>query len=136
MAQFVFTNPKVTINTVDLSDHVKRVVLNYGADMLDDTVAGDTTRSRIGGLLDWSIEVEFIQDFAAAKVDATLFTLVGATTALTVQPVNAAISATNPEFQGTGCLESYGPMGNAIGELASTRAVFQSAGTLVRDITP
>jgi len=45
--------------------------------MLDDTVMGDTTRSNIAGLLNWSIDVEFLQDFASAKVDATLFALVG-----------------------------------------------------------
>jgi len=133
MATFVYTDASVVVNSVDLSDHVKSCTLNYEAEMLDDTVMGDTTRSNIAGLLNWSIDVEFLQDFASAKVDATLFTLVGAAAfTVTVKPTSASVSATNPSFSGSAVLESYPPMSGSVGDLETASATFRSAGTLAR----
>ena len=133
MATFVYTDASVVVNSVDLSDHVKSCTLNYEAEMLDDTVMGDTTRSNIAGLLNWSIDVEFLQDFASAKVDATLFTLVGAAAfTVTVKPTSGSVSATNPSFSGSAVLESYPPMSGSVGDLETASAPFRSAGTLTR----
>lgn len=133
MATIVLTDAFVSINGVDLSDHVKSVTLPYAAEMLDDTVMGDDTRSNKGGLKTWSITIEFLNDWAANEVDATLFPLVGSTFTIIVRPVNTGgVSATNPNFTGTGILESYPPLGNQVGELATTSVTVQSAGTLSR----
>lgn len=56
MAAFAFLNAKVTVNAVDLSDHVKSVTINYSAEELDDTAMGATSHSRLPGLLDWSMD--------------------------------------------------------------------------------
>jgi hypothetical protein len=133
MATFVYTDASVTVNTVDLSDHVKSCTVNYEAEMLDDTVMGDTTRSNLAGLLNWSIDVEFLQDFAAAKVDATLFALIGsASFTVIVKPTSGSVSSTNPSFSGSVVLESYPPMSGAVGDLETASATFRSAGTLTR----
>ena len=133
MATFVYTDASVVVNSVDLSDHVKSCTLNYEAEMLDDTGMGDTTRSNIAGLLNWSIDVEFLQDFASAKVDATLFSLGGAAAfTVTVKPTSASVSATNPSFSGSAVLESYPPMSGSVGDLETASATFRSAGTLAR----
>ena len=132
MAEFVFTDASVVINAVDLSDHVRQVTLNYSAELQDDTAMGEDTRSRLGGLKDWSMEVEFNQDFAAAEVDVTLFPLVGTAFTVTLKPTSAAVSATNPSYSGTGILESYPPMGGSVGDLAVAAISIQAAGTLTR----
>ena len=132
MAEFVFTDPYLTINAVDLADHVRSARLNYSAEMKDITAGGDDTRIRLGGLKDWSIDVEFNQDFAASKVDATLFGLVGSTFAIELRPSSGAVSATNPKFTGTGILESYPPIDGAIGDEATVSITIQAAGTLSR----
>ena len=132
MAEFVFTDASVVVNAVDLSDHVRQVTLNYSAELQDDTAMGDDTRSRIGGLKDWSMEVEFNQDFAASEVDVTLFGLVGTTFTVTLKPTSGAVSATNPSYSGTGILESYPPMGGSVGDIATTSITIQAAGTLTR----
>src|SRR3989304_5712860 len=136
MATVVFTDAQVVINAVDLSDHVRQVTLEYNAEALDETAMADTTRVRKGGLLDWSVTVEFFQDFAASEVDVTLFALVGTTFTVAVRPTTDAIAATNPEFPGTGILESYQPMGNAVGEMLMAPVTIRAAGVLTRDITP
>ena len=40
MATFVFTDASVTINSVDLSDHVRSVTLDLSAEEQDDTAMG------------------------------------------------------------------------------------------------
>lgn len=133
MAHFVFTDARVEINSVVLSDHVESVSLEYKAELQDDTNMGDTTRQRLGGLKDWSVTVNFRQDFAASEVDATLFSLVGVATIIKVRPTSAAIGATNPEYVGTGILESYRPVGDTVGNVAAAPVTFQAAGDLARN---
>ena len=133
MATFVFTDAFVSLNAVDLSDHVKSVTLDYKGELKDATAMGDTTRIRKGGLKDWSIAVDIHQDNAAAKDDATLFGLVGTTFAVIVRPDKSdAVSATNPNFTGTGILESYQPVGSELGEMSAAPVAIQAAGALTR----
>lgn len=133
MATLVLTDAFVSFASVDLSDHVRQVTLNYSAEMLDDTAMGDTTRSRKGGLKDWNASVEFYADEASAKVQATLFPKVGTTGTLIVRPVNTGgVSATNPNYTGTGILESLPPVTGAVGDLQMAPASILAAGALSR----
>ncbi len=132
MAHLVLTDAYVSINGVVLSDHAKQVTLDYSSELQDDTAMGDTTRQRLGGLKDWSMEIEFYQDYAAGEVDATLFALVGTTFTAEVRPTSAARSATNPGYNGTGILESYAPLSGEIGAMAMAPVTIQAAGTLSR----
>jgi hypothetical protein len=141
MATMVYTDAFVSINSVDLSDHVKSVTLTYEAEVLDDTVMGTSgTRSAKPGLKNWTLEVNFLQDYAAASVDATLFPLVGAAAfPIKVRPVKgSAISSTNPEYQGNAILTSYPPLTGEVGALSMATASMRAGGgsALVRDITP
>lgn len=133
MSDFAFTDAFVSINSVDLSDHVKQVTLDYSAEMLDATAMGDGTRINLGGLKDWTISIEFKQDFTADEVDATLFSLVGASFPVIVRPVkSSAVGATNPNYVATGILESYSPLGNQVGELAMAPVTIRPASALAR----
>src|SRR5687767_13508077 len=101
MASFAFIDARLEVNSVVLSSFCRAVTLNVNADELDDTAFGDTYRSRIGGLKDWSVQPEFNSDFAASAVDATLWPLLGTTTNVKVRPTSAAIAAANPEYSGS-----------------------------------
>ncbi len=134
MASLAFTDAFVSINGKDLSAFVTSATINYSAEMLDETTMGATTRTNKGGLKNWSIDVEFKQDFAATPApDIDLFSLVGTTFTVIVRPVKATVvSATNPNYTGTGILESYNPLGQGVGELAMAPITIQSAGALSR----
>ena len=132
MAVHKFYNAKVTIGGVDLSDHVKAVRVSQEAEALDITAMGDTTKKALGGLLSWSIEIDFEQDYAAGKVDATLDPLIGTTTTIVVKADAGSVSATNPSFTGTGLLTAYQPIGGTVGEGHMTQARFTSGGALTR----
>ena len=132
MAKFVLTDASLVINSVDLSDHVTSVTLNYEAELGDDTTMGSDTRTNLGGLKNWSIDVEFTQNYASGKVDATLWGIVGTSVAIVLKPTSGAVSATNPSYSGNGVIGSYSPIGNSVGDVAMAPVTIAPAGTLTR----
>lgn len=135
----VLTDAFVNINAVDLSDHVKSVKLNYSAELQEATAMGNTAKARKAGLKDASAEIEFYQDYDAAKVDATIFPLVGVQTAVRIRESKTnPISATNPEYQFNGIVESYPPLGAGVGEMHMTTVTIPASDgvALIRDTTP
>lgn len=130
MATLIFTDAYLSVNSVVLSGWVRSLTINYEAEMLDDTVMGTSgTRSNRPGLKNWSMDVEFLQDFAAGAVDATLFSLVGANPfPIEARPTSVAASATNPKYTGNAVLETYPPLSGEVGVLGTVSAAFRSGG--------
>lgn len=134
MAVFAFTDAHVVVNSVDLSDHVAKVTIKTMADELEYTAMGATYKARIGGLKDYSVDLEFNQDFAAGKVDATFFPQLGNVVAITVKATSAANSATNPEYQGNIFIKEYTPLDGQVGALGRVSMSFPGSGTLTRAV--
>src|SRR3989304_4716983 len=129
MAIIALTNASLVVNAVDLSDHVAEIVVNMSAEDLDATAMGAQSRAHAVGLRDDRMEVTFRQDYAAAKVDATLSGLVSSSTGVTVvaKPDSGAVSATNPSYTMTALLFDYQPMSGAVGGIQDTEVVFLPA---------
>jgi hypothetical protein len=134
MSAFVLKDAEVIVNSIDLSDHVLSVTVNYNGELEDATAMGQFARVRLAGLIDWSVDVTFKQDFATANVDDTLFPLVGAAAfPITVMAdLTAGVGVNNPRFEGDVVLETYQPIAGAIGELAKSTTSFKSSGDLTR----
>ena len=133
MGKFVLTDAFVSINSVDLSANVETVTVNYGADTPEKTAMSESSKSRLPGLKDFSLDIQFRQDFAAALVDATLFPLVGAAAfPIEIRPTSAAVSASNPKFTGNALLGSYSPIGGTVGDVAAATVTLPGDGDLTR----
>jgi hypothetical protein len=135
MASMVLYDAFLSVGGTDLSDHVRSVTIDAGTTMQDDTAMGDTFQSNANGLATWSITVEFLQDYAASKVDATLYPLLGPSAtnaALVIRPASGSTATANPQWTGTGVLESYNPVAGSVGDQAMATATWQSASALVR----
>src|SRR4051812_39952893 len=117
MAINVLTNAQVFVNGVDLSDHVSKVTTTDTRDSVDITAMGATSKAVTKGLGDAKVSIEMFQDFAAAKVHATLSPLIGSSTtvAIEVRPVNGARSVTNPAFLMQGLLMTYPMLDGKVG---------------------
>jgi len=122
----------VTINSVDLSDHITSASLEQNYDDVDTTAFGDSVRTRIAGLGDATLNITFNQDYASSEVDATLNGLVGTTTAFTFKPTDAATSATNPSYNGTVLVTQYTPVAGEVGTLATFSCSWPVTGALTR----
>jgi len=119
MAVYMSDDLQITINSVDLSNHVTSVTFSEITDALETTAFGQSFRSRIGGLKDGTIDVEFNQDFAASNVQATIRTLLGTVVVVVLKPTSAAVSATNPSYTFSVLVDEWPTFGNAVGELAT-----------------
>jgi hypothetical protein len=141
MARLVLTNVEVTVAGVSLADHIASVTLGSTYDVLETTAfkGGNVpaaAKTRIAGLVDNSVTLEFHQDFAAGSVNATIYPLLGTEVAVKVQPVNGAISATNPEYQFNAIVSEWTPLNGAVGELATASVTWPITGAIVQDVTP
>jgi len=134
VAVFVLTDASVTVNSVDLSDYVTAVTLNYETDSVEVTAMGATGHKFTGGLQNISLDVTFNQDFAASQVAATLDALVGTTTTVVVKPTSAAVGATNPSYTITDAfLAATQPVNGSVGDLA-TMSVSFTGGSLAKAV--
>ena len=133
MTRIVLTNALVTVNAVDLSDYVASVTLNSSIDVVETTAFSSTAaRTRIGGLADNSISLEFHQDYASGEVEATIYPLLGTVTTVTVKPVNAATSASNPLYTASALVSEWTPLNGAVGELATASVTWPVSGAIVK----
>lgn len=134
MATTVLTDAFVSIDGNDISDHVVGVTLTFEGESLDETAMGDTTRTMKGGLFNWSFEVEVHQDWAASNIDSIMFPLVNTVVVVIFRPDSAAVSATNPNYTGSALITGWPPLGNSVGELATSTISGVSAGALTRAV--
>ena len=132
MATFMLNNASVTINSVDLSSYVTSVTLSQSADNLEDTAMGDTSRSYIGGLKSGTVDIEFNADFAASKTEATIFPLVGTSTAVVIKPVAASVSATNPSYTFNASVTSGDTLNGSVGEIATHSVSWPITGAITK----
>jgi len=142
MARIVLTDVKVEVGAVDLSDHVASVTLSTTYDVLDTTafaggIVPNAARSRIAGLADNSVTLEFHQDFAVGEVEATIFPLLGTVAAVEIKPsTSGAIAADNPEYQFNALISEWTPLNGAVGELATASVTWPITGAITKDVTP
>src|SRR3990167_5803891 len=134
MATFVIKSASVVIAGTDISTAVTQVSIDYKAEIQDETAMGDSTRHRLPGMKDWTMNIDVNQDYITAGVDATIFSLVGTSNlVVAVRADTAAAAITNPNYTGIGVLESYMPVQAQIGMLHKSRLVILATGDLTRN---
>lgn len=136
MARIVLTDAKVTINGVNLSDHIASITLNESADVVETTAFSSTAaKTRVAGLKDNSVTLEFHQDFAANNVEATIngtTSLVGTVTTIVVQPTSAAVSATNPSYSFSALVSEWQSLSGSVGELSTASVTWPISGAITK----
>ncbi len=132
MAKFYAQDYKITVGTTVLSEDIASVTLDITSDEVETTAFGSTYRTRIGGLKDASVSLDFHQDFGAGSVDALLFPLMGSTVAVKIAPTSGTVSATNPEYRFTALVTQYQPFAGAVGDLATLSVTWPVSGEVVR----
>lgn len=140
MATTVYlSNPALTINSVDLTDQATSATLTFAYDQLETTAFGQTARvfggSTVTSLQNNTFEVELFQSYAASETEASIYSLVGIQTTITVSPTAAGLttpSATAPKYTLTGAyLASHTPINASLGELSTITLTF-TGGTLTK----
>ena len=135
MAIYLSNGVIVTLNSVALSDHVTAVTINRSFDELEVTAMGDTAHKFAKGLEASTITIDFLNDTAAANVNATLQAAWGTTVPLTIKQTSAAISATNPEYQTTVLVNNTHDVNGAVVDISTQSITFTCQSVIVVDVT-
>ena len=132
MAAFMLNNASVTINSVDLSDHVTSVTFTEEADQLETTAMGDDNRTMIGVLKSGTIDLEFNQDLASTDVQATVRALLGTVTTLVVKNIASAAATTNPQWTFSALVTEWPAIHGTVGERATASVSWPITGAVVQ----
>jgi hypothetical protein len=132
MAKFAATDYFVSISGVDFSNSLNSVELAEEADNLETTAFGSTWRTRIGGLKQASLTLNFMQDFAASSVDATLNPLLGSIATVVIKPTSGTVTATNPSYTMTALVTQYSPFASSVGDIATLSVTWPVSGSVTR----
>lgn len=128
MARFVGNDFSVEINGSDYSSSIAAVTLEMSANAVETSSFGNEYVSRIGGLKDASITLDWHADFASGSIDSVIFPLLGANATVVVKPTSEAVSANNPSYTGVFLVEGYSVEGS-VGELSTFSTTWSLAGT-------
>lgn len=133
MAIFVATDFSVSINgSTALASYLTQVELKLSATDVTTTAFGSTFVTRVAGLKEGSLTLNFNQDYAATAVDATLFPLLGANATVVIKPTSTAVSATNPSYTTTCLVTDLTPISGQIGDLATFSVSWPTTGAVTR----
>jgi hypothetical protein len=139
MAALVLTNASVVINGINLSEFITSIAISTSEDVVDTTGMGSAgARTRVAGLADNSVTIEFNQDFAAGgpevSINAVGSSLVGTVTTIVVKPTSAAVGATNPSYSFSAVVSEWQPLSGAVGELSSISTTWPISGVITKAI--
>ena len=128
----VLTDAYINISSNVVSDHGNKVELNVTVEDKDTTTFGQTYKTRVGGLKDGTVGLEFIQDFSASQLDSIFWPLLGTVVTFEIRPTSGARSATNPAYTGSILIAEWKPLSGAPGAVVPVSVSFKTSGTVLR----
>jgi hypothetical protein len=132
MAKFAATDYKISVAGTDFSTNLNSVELAQEADDLETTAFGQGVRTRIGGLYNATVTLNFMQDFGSGSVDAVLNPLLGSIATVIIQSASGTVSATQPKYTATCLVTQYSPFASSVGDIATLSVSWPVSGTVTR----
>jgi hypothetical protein len=133
MAIFVATDFSVQINgSTALASYLTQVELKTSANDITTTAFGSSWVTRVAGLKEGSLTLQFNQDYAAATVDATLWPLLGTQATVVIKPTTSSVSSANPAYTAICSVIDLTPVSGQIGDLATFSVTWPTTGTVSR----
>jgi len=137
MPRIVLTDVSVTVNAIDLSQFITSVTLSTSVDVIETTgMSSSGAKTRLPGLKDNSVTLEFNQDFAASgpeiTINAIATSLVGTVVPIVIKPTSGATSATNPSFSFSAVCSEWQNLQAGVGELSTISATWPITGAITK----
>ena len=134
MAIYLDNNVGLKIATVDLSEYITSITLTQTFDEVETTTMGQNSHVFSKGLESSTLAVDFLNDWAAAKVGATLQAAYGTSVTALIVPVKGSptvVSATNPLYTVSILINNLTPVGSGgPGDYASSSMTFTCTSTV------
>jgi hypothetical protein len=132
MARIVLTNASLTFAGTDISSYVSSVTLSTSLDVVDTTSFGNTARTRVAGLADNQVTIEFFQDFGSGLLESIIYPTIGTSAAMIIKPVAGSTTATNPQYSFNALVSEWQPLSGAVGELATASVTWPVSGEITK----
>jgi hypothetical protein len=133
MAIFVATDFNVSINgSTALASYLTQVELKTSANDITTTAFGSTWVTRVAGLKEGSLTLQFNQDYAVSTVDATLWPLLGTNATVVIKPTSTATSSSNPAYTAVCLVTDLTPISGNIGDLATFSITWPTTSAISR----
>jgi hypothetical protein len=135
MAIFVATDFYVSINgSTALNPYLTQVELKASANDVTTTAFGSTWVTRVAGLKEGSLTLNFNQDYAISTVDPTLWPLLGTNATVVIRPTTSAVGSANPAYTAICIVNDLTPVSGQIGDLATFSVTWPTSGTVTRAV--
>jgi hypothetical protein len=135
MAKLVLTNPRVTLDGFDVSDHCASISFGTVYDLVEVTQMGDIAKKMVAGLEENTLSLELQQDFGVSQLESVIYPNRGLLVNCTVRPVNAAISATNPQYSFRVLISEWTPLSGSVGSLATVTVNWPIYGEITKAVS-
>ena len=132
MPRIVLTNASVTFASTDVSSYVSSITLSTSLDVVDTTSFGNSARTRVAGLADNQVTVEFFQDFGSGLLESIVYPTIGTSAAMVIKPVAGSTTATNPSYSFNALVSEWQPLSGAVGELATASVTWPISGAITK----
>jgi len=135
MAIFVATDFSVSINgSTALNSYLTQVELKASANDITTTAFGSSWVTRVAGLKEGTLTLQFNQDYAASTVDATLWGTIGlgSNATVVIRPTSSAVGTSNPAYTAVCLVTDLTPVSGNIGDLATFSVTWPTSGTVTR----
>jgi hypothetical protein len=133
MAIFVATDFSVSINgSTALASYLTQVELKASANDITTTAFGSTWVTRVAGLKEGSLTLQFNQDYDATKVDATLWPLLGTNATVVIKPNGTTTGANNPAYTAICLVTDITLASGTIGDLSTFSLTWPTTSTISR----
>jgi hypothetical protein len=136
MAVFLNNGVVLTVNAVDLSDHVTAVTINRTFDELEVTAMGDNGHKFVKGLEAASVTIDFLNDTATGEVLQTLQAAYGTSVTITAKQTSAVVSATNPLYTMSCLVNNLTDINGAVGDIGTQSVTWTVNGTVAVTTAP
>lgn len=128
MGKLILVNASLVIDGTDLSKRSTQVAIDAQSDEVDLTAFQEEWKDTGVGLKDATMQITFIQDYAAGMVDDVLWPLfrTGEEAFIEVKADKGPKSATNPLWKMGIKVFNYSPLSGSVGQASTTQITFKN----------
>ena len=136
MPKMVLTAEFLSINSVDLSEYTRKAEIAVEVEEKDVTNYKSLGwKEVVGGLKSGELSCEFLQDFAATKLDSIMWPLLGTVVPFSVRADQAAVGTSNPAYSGNILINGWNPITGSVGDENTVSLGFPTSGAVTRATT-
>lgn len=135
MPKMVLTAAYLSLNAVTVHDKTKKIELTTEVEEKDVTTFGSLGwKEVLGGIKSAGLSITFLNDNAAANLDATMWAAIGTIMTFEVRATQSAVGAANPSYTGSLLNTGWNPIVGGVGDVVEVDVDYPVSGAVTRNV--